>query len=82
MNFFGFTLPFLNELEKRFPKAFEHILKTNPVKGEFYVPLVVGELIEEKKATVKVLPTNEQWYGVTYRDDKPLIMQAIEREKS
>lgn len=82
MNFFGFTLPFLNELEERFPKAFEQILETNPVKGEFYVPLVVGELIKENKATVKVLPTNEQWYGVTYQDDKPLIIQAMQEKKA
>lgn len=82
MNFFGFTRPFLNELEERFPRAFEDILKTNPIKGEFYVPLVVGELIKEKKATVKVLPTNEQWYGVTYQDDKPLIVQAMEKKKA
>ena len=82
MNFFGFTLPFLNELEERFAQAFENILKTNPLKGEFYVPLVVGELINEKKATVKVLPTNEQWYGVTYRDDKSLITLAMEKKKA
>ena len=82
MNFFGFTGPFLNELEERFPKAFEHILKTNPIKGEFYVPLVVGELIKENKARVRVLPTNEQWYGVTYRDDKPLIIEAMKKKKA
>lgn len=82
MNFFGFTRSFLKELDKRFPPALENILKTNPLKGEFYVPLVVGELVEEKKARVKVLPTNEQWYGITYREDKPLIMQALEKKKA
>jgi hypothetical protein len=82
MNFFGFTLPFLNELEERFPQAFETILETNPLKGEFYVPLVVGELIKEKKATVRVLPTKEQWYGVTYRNDKPLIIRAMKKKKA
>ncbi|NCB42040.1 MAG: nucleotidyltransferase [Clostridia bacterium] len=82
MNLFGFTPSFLDELEKRFPLAFDNILKTNPLKGEFYVPLVVGELIQEKKATVKVLETNEQWYGVTYREDKPIITRAMERKKA
>ncbi len=81
MNFFGFTQSFLEELDHRFPEVLKTILQTNPVKGEFYVPLVVGELVKEKKARVKVLPSKDQWYGVTYREDKPLVVAALNEKK-
>jgi hypothetical protein len=81
MNFFGFTPSFLEELERRFPIVLTELLKTNPVKGEFYIPLVVGELIEEHRAKVKVIPSQDKWYGVTYKEDKPLVMAAMEEKK-
>jgi NDP-sugar pyrophosphorylase family protein len=82
MNFFGFTAAFLEELEQRFPDALKKILENNPLKGEFYIPLVVGELIHEKKASVKVLPSKDQWYGVTYKEDKPLVVAALNEKKA
>lgn len=81
MNFFGFTKSFLEELEQRFPPALKEILEKNPLKGEFYIPLVVGDLIKEKKASVKVLPSKDQWYGVTYKEDKPLVVAALNQKK-
>ena len=81
MNFFGFTPSFLEELERRFPIVLTELLETNPVKGEFYIPLVVGELIEERRAKVKVIPSQDKWYGVTYKEDKPLVMAAMEEKK-
>ncbi|HCU07978.1 MAG TPA: nucleotidyltransferase [Clostridiales bacterium] len=81
MNFFGFTPSFLEELEQRFPIVLEELLKTDPIKGEFYIPLVVGDLIEEQRASVKVIPSRDKWYGVTYKEDKPLVMTAMEAKK-
>ena len=81
MNFFGFTPSFLDELERRFPSALAAILKSNPVKGEFYVPLGVGALIDERRASVKMIPSRDKWYGVTYQEDKPLVVAAMEDKK-
>lgn len=57
-------------------------LKENPLKCEYYLPGVVGELLAEKKATVNVLPSEDRWYGVTYREDKPVVVKAIEDMKA
>ena len=51
------------------------------MKCEYFIPSVVSQLLEQKKATVEVLTTKEQWYGVTYKEDKPIIMNAIQDMK-
>jgi len=79
MNFFGFTKSILKELEEKFPGALENILATNPLKGEFYIPLVTSELINEGKANVKVLPCHDKWFGVTYKEDKPVVVESIRK---
>lgn len=81
MNFFGFTPSFLEELEQRFPEALAQILANDPLKGEFYVPLAVGELIREDRARVKVIPSLDKWHGVTYKEDKALVTAAMEEKK-
>jgi|SRR3989339_318108 len=75
MNMWGFTPSLYSELEARFP-AFLKTLPDKP-KAEFFIPEVVGALVRENKAVVKVLPTHEKWFGVTYREDKPVVEQAI-----
>ena len=54
----------------------EH-LEQNPLKCEYFLPLVVSELIDEGKAAVKILHSRDKWYGVTYREDKPTVVAAI-----
>ena len=77
MNLWGFTKSFLAEAEKRFPAFLDKALVENPLKGEYFLPSVVTQLLEEGKARVKVLRSTDKWYGVTYRDDKPVVVQAI-----
>lgn len=77
MNFWGFTESILDELEKRFVRFFKEELPKNPLKGEFFLPFVVDELLHEGKATVEVLKTPDKWHGVTYKEDKPYVMKAI-----
>ena len=77
MNLWGFTQSFLKEAEARFPAFLDQALKENPQKGEYFLPSVVTQLLEEKKARVKVLRSADKWYGVTYREDKPVVVQAI-----
>ena len=77
MNMWGFTLSFLAETGARFAAFLDNALKTNPLKGEYFLPSVVSQLIAEDKAQVKVLHSRDKWYGVTYKEDKPVVVAAI-----
>ena len=81
MNMWGFTASFLSELEKRFPAFLDKNLPANPLKCEYFLPFVVDELIKEKKASVKVFPTPDRWFGVTYKEDKPVVEANIRELK-
>jgi NDP-sugar pyrophosphorylase family protein len=77
MNFFGFTPSLFDALEARFPKFLADSLENNPLKSEFLIPQEVGRMLREEKASVRVLSSPDRWYGVTYREDKPEVMQAL-----
>lgn len=77
MNFWGFTPRILAELERRFPKFLDENLPVNPEKCEFFLPTVANAQIHEGLGTVRVLHTDEAWYGVTYREDLPSVQAAI-----
>jgi len=77
MNFFGFTPSVFYELETRFYKFLLNL--SDPLKGEFYISAFLDELIKENKAKVTVVPTDAQWLGVTYPQDKPLVAQGIKK---
>lgn len=79
MNFFGFMPGFLKEAAARFPAALDRILKENPMKGEYFLPSIAQELLSSHSATMKVLTSHEQWYGVTYAADKPVVMAALKK---
>ena len=77
MNMWGYTPSFLAEIEARFPKFLAEAIPQNPLKCEMYLPMTVGELLKENKATVKVLHSSDKWYGVTYAADKPVVVAAL-----
>ena len=77
MNLWGFTKSFLTEAEKRFPAFLDKALSENPLKGEYFLPSVVTQLLAENKARVKVLRSHDKWYGVTYHEDKPMVVSAL-----
>nr|WP_325301520.1 sugar phosphate nucleotidyltransferase [uncultured Oscillibacter sp.] len=77
MNMWGFTRSFLDEAWARFPAFLDKALAENPAKAEYFLPTVVSQLIDEGKARVKVLRSEDKWYGVTYREDKPTVVNAI-----
>ena len=79
MNLWGFTEDILKELEVGF-KAFFEKNKDDLSKCEYYIPLAVDELIKAGKAEVTVVVTNEKWYGVTYKEDKPLVQKALKEK--
>lgn len=81
MNMWGFSSGILKELKDRFRAFLDENLKENPQKCEYFLPFVVDELLHEGKATVQVLKSMDKWYGVTYKEDKPLVVNAIRRMK-
>ncbi|MGC2873957.1 sugar phosphate nucleotidyltransferase [Ihubacter sp. rT4E-8] len=81
MNFWGFTQSFVREMETRFPAFLDKALAENPLKGEYFLPGVVDQLIKEDKAAVKVLQSHDKWYGVTYKEDKQGVVDALQSMK-
>ena len=81
MNMWGFTRSILEEVEAGFPAFLDEGLKVNPMKCEYFLPAVVSDLLGEGKATVAVLKSADKWYGVTYKEDKPVVMAAIKKMK-
>ena len=81
MNLFGFTESFMGELKARLAPDLERILRENPLKGEYLLPVTVSHLLEEGKAHVTVLDCPEKWYGVTYKEDRPAIVAAMKAKK-
>lgn len=77
MNLWGFMPSFLDEIEKGFTTFLDQALATNPLKGEYFLPSVVDSLIHEGKAKATVLHSTDRWYGVTYKEDKPVVVEAI-----
>ena len=77
MNMWGYTPSFLREIGDRFPGFLAEAIPANPLKCEMYLPMTVGELLKEGKATVKVLRSADKWYGVTYAADKPVVVAAL-----
>lgn len=79
MNLWGFSKGFLTELENRFSAFLDVTLRESPLKGEYLLPRVVGDLLKERKATVSVLRSRDQWYGVTYKEDLARVASAIQK---
>lgn len=80
MNCWGFSPEMMSELENRFPVFLKKGISENPLKCEYFLPFVVDELLKENKAQVKVLETNEKWYGVTYKEDRKSVSDALSQK--
>ena len=81
MNFWGFTSKMLRELDNRFAAFLDNALVSNPLKGEYFLPSVVNDQLKAGVASVLVLPCEETWYGVTYREDLASVKEAIANMK-
>jgi UTP-glucose-1-phosphate uridylyltransferase len=77
LNFWGFTPSIFKRLEELFADFLKENI--NEPKKEFFIPSVVDELIKTGKAEVKALETPDSWFGITYRDDKPRVVESINK---
>jgi NDP-sugar pyrophosphorylase family protein len=81
MNFWGFTPSILKEMEEDFPVFLDVALKEDPMKCEYLLPRMIDGILKEEKATVKVLPTDERWFGITYKEDMEHVTAAVKAMK-
>lgn len=75
MNMWGFTPKFIELLEEGFEKFFENM--EEELTKEYLLPIYIGELLKKKKISVKVLETNDKWFGITYKEDKDLVVNSF-----
>ena len=79
MNMWGLTPDFLGVLENCFKEFFEKEVPSNPQKAEYLIPIFIGELLEQGKMSVKVLKTNDTWYGMTYHEDVAAVKDGFKK---
>ncbi len=82
MNLWGFTNAVLDRLWNGFPAFLQENLEKNPLKCEYFLPSVVNAQLQDGSACVQVLPCEENWYGVTYREDLASVVDAIQNMKN
>lgn len=79
MNMWGLTPEFLDVLEGGFKEFFKKEVPGNPLKAEYLIPIFIGELLEQGKMSVKVLRTNDTWYGMTYHEDVAAVKDSFKK---
>ena len=78
MNMWGFTPDYFDHSEAYFKEFLSDPKNMENLKAEFFIPLMVNKLINEKTATVQVLDTTSKWFGVTYAADRPSVVAKIQ----
>lgn len=78
MNMWGLTPAFLETLEAGFADFFKNEVPADPMKAEYLIPTFIGELLAENKMSVKVLRSNDTWYGMTYKEDVVTVKESFE----
>ena len=79
MNMWGLGPEFMDVLQTGFEEFFQTAAKDNPLKAEYLLPIYIGQLLREGKVSVKVLETKDKWFGVTYREDKPAVVESFQK---
>lgn len=79
MNMWGLTPDFLEVLEDGFKEFFETEVSENPLKSEYLIPTFIGELLEQDRISVKVLRSNDTWYGMTYKEDVEAVKNSFRK---
>ncbi len=80
MNCWCFAPQILPRLQSRFTEFFKTV-KDNPMKAEFFLPFAVSDMLDDKECSVEVLTTHDKWFGVTYKEDRPIVVNALDNMK-
>jgi NDP-sugar pyrophosphorylase family protein len=81
MNFWGFTPRIFRQMEPLFKKYLDENFENNPMTCEYVIPTAIGELVEAGTCSVKVLSSKDKWFGVTYKEDKPEVVERVQKMK-
>ena len=81
MNFWGFTPKIFEQCKEIFDEFIKKGVVENPMKSEHVIPTAVGDLVRDNKCKVKMLSSKDKWFGVTYREDKPMVEENIQKMK-
>ena len=79
MNLWGFTPAYVAQAKAGFAEFLRENLPVNPLKCEYYLPSVVTAALQDGKADVRVLTSTDKWHGITYREDKPELVAALQQ---
>ena len=79
MNMWGLTPDFLDTLEEGFAEFFRKEVPAGPLKAEYLIPTFIGQLLAQGRMAVKVLRTNDTWYGMTYKEDVPAVKENFRK---
>lgn len=82
MNFWGFQKSFLDTIVEGFPKFLDKAVENNPMEAEYLLPIEVGKLLDTNDINVKVLKSEDKWYGITYKQDMDKVHSAFENMKT
>jgi hypothetical protein len=81
MNFWGFHPSVYPLFEKIFIKFLQEEVSKNPLKAEHVIPTAIGTALLESKIKVKVLPSDDQWFGITYQEDREKVVAELKQMK-
>ena len=81
MNLLGFGDSFVQVMKDRFAASLDRVLAENPMKGEIYLPSMVNDELQNNRASMQVLHSGDKWYGVTYREDRESVVNALSEMK-
>lgn len=81
MNLWGFGREYIDVITDDLSTALIDIIDSNPLKGEFYLPSSIANQVTNNKSSVEILHSPDRWFGVTYKEDKPLVVVTIEEMK-
>ena len=79
MNMWGLAPEFMQTLEDGFVEFFENAAKADPLKAEYLLPIYIGQLLRQGRISVKVLETGDKWFGVTYQEDRNLVVESFRK---
>lgn len=82
MNLWGFGLEFMDKLKSGFAETLGKMIEENPLKGEYYLPLPINDQIRTGEASYEILTSNDKWFGVTYKEDKPEVVAKFAELKA
>ena len=79
MNMWGLGPEFMDILQVGFEEFFRGAAQEDPLKAEYLLPIYIGQLLQRGKVSVRVLETKDKWFGVTYREDKPAVVESFRK---